>query len=277
MAYSDEILEAAPERATKLLTGIGAVPTIRTLLLQVGMTDDEIAEGRKLLLACLAAPLAPREVKDTEAAAAQRDAVAELDAWDEPNFARYQAALRRHHPAVAEYVFESLSASTGVAAVNGVATFLARVDTIEKHTDPKRQDAKTKQDDAKAIKLLAKRGLDAKERARLKGLVHVALGPTSALPANLEGEAAGQSRKEALAELRAWYDDWASSAKAVVKKRAYLIRLGLATRKSPTKKKKAKPPQRAAAAPEKPASGAATPSNGAAKPADPPAEPAAPK
>jgi hypothetical protein len=32
--YSDETLEGAPERVTKFLTGIGAVPEIRTLLFQ---------------------------------------------------------------------------------------------------------------------------------------------------------------------------------------------------------------------------------------------------
>lgn len=239
MAYSDEILEATPERATKLLTGIGAVPTVRTLLFQAGMADVEIAEGRKLLLACLAAPAEPQQAQDTEDAVAQRAAVAELDEWDEPNFARYLAALRRHHPAVAEYVFANLSASTGVAAVQGVATFLARLDTIEEHTDPARQDAKTKKDDTKAVELLAKRGLDAAERARLDELVKVALGPTSPLPEDPGAQAVGESRKNALAELRGWYDEWATTAKAVVKKRAYLIRLGLATRKPPTKKTKA--------------------------------------
>jgi hypothetical protein len=40
-------------------------------------------------------------------------------------------------------------------------------------------------------------------------------------------------RREALAKLRAWFDEWAATARAVIKKRSYLIRLGLAARKSP--------------------------------------------
>jgi hypothetical protein len=249
MEYSDEILEAAPERATKLLTGIGAVPTIRTSLFAAGMTDADIAEGRKLLLACLAAPNGGEE-HDTHDAAKQRAAVAELDDWDEPNFARYKAALVRDHPAVAEYVFAGLAASTGVAAVQGVATLLARLDAIESHTDKARQDAKTKKDDEKAIALLAKRGLDAAERARLQGLVEIALGPTSPLPASTTAQTAAQERKQALAELRAWFDEWSATARAVVKKRAYLIRMGLAARKAPAKS--AKTAKKAPAAPATP-------------------------
>src|SRR5262245_61698334 len=96
--YSDEVLEQTPERATKFLSGLGAVPTIRTLLAQAGMSDDDIIEGRTLLLAVLAAPRSPEAVRDTDKAKAQRAAVAELDQWDEPNFARFQAALLRRFP-----------------------------------------------------------------------------------------------------------------------------------------------------------------------------------
>src|SRR4051794_23662840 len=102
MDHSDEVLEATPERATRLLTGIGAVATIRTLLFQVGMTNEAIIEGRTLLLACLAKPQETGREVDTEDARAQRAAVAELDEWDEPHFARIEATLRRQFPGAAE-------------------------------------------------------------------------------------------------------------------------------------------------------------------------------
>src|SRR4051794_1074842 len=105
MDYSDEVLEATPERATKLLTGIGAVATIRTLLFPAGMSNPDIAEGRTLLLACLAKPQEAGPEMDTEGARAQRAAVAELDEWDEPNFARIGATLTRRFPDAGEYVF----------------------------------------------------------------------------------------------------------------------------------------------------------------------------
>ncbi|MFT3771168.1 MAG: hypothetical protein QM820_37615 [Minicystis sp.] len=81
--------------------------------------------------------------------------------------------------------------------------------------------------------------------------MQVALGPTAPLEADKNAEAAVEKRREALTELRAWYDDWASTAKAVVKKKGNLVRLGLATRKAPTKK--AKPASKPAPVVAKPA------------------------
>jgi hypothetical protein len=165
----------------------------------------------------------------------QRNATAELDEWDEVNFARYSATLRRHHPDAASYVFHNLAASTGSAAVHGVATFLARIEALEKGTDKARES--TKKDDKKAVELLVNRGLTKKERARLESLVHVALGPTAPLPNTTEVETRRAARRTALAALKAWFDEWSAAARAVVKKRGYLIRLGLAARKV----RKAKP------------------------------------
>jgi hypothetical protein len=232
MAYSNEVLEETPERATKLLTGIGAVATIRTLLAGIGMNDDEIREGRELLLQCLAAPVRVDVGIDTQDAKAQRDAVVEIDQWDEPNFARFEATLRRHYPDACDYVFHELSSSIGVAAVTGVANFLRRIDALDEGSDPQRKDKKKA--DKKAIELLAKRGLDKEERTRMKQLVDIALGPTAPLP-DLPAAPTAEERRAALTALRGWYNEWAAAAKSVVKKKAYRIRLGLANRRSPVK------------------------------------------
>lgn len=233
MAYSREVLEATTERATKLLSGIGAVATIRTLLAGAGMTDQALIEGRDLLFACLAAPRGAVAASDTADARAQRAAEAELDQWDEPSFGRFGATLKRHYPSAGSYIFNDLSASTGSAAVHGVATFLTRVDALEGGTDPDRQ--ATRKEDQEAVALLAERGLDQAERARLRKLVDVALGPTSTLPEAPSAQTPEQ-RTQALTALREWYDEWAATARAVVKKKAYRIRIGIATRKPPTRK-----------------------------------------
>ena len=47
-----------------------------------------------------------------------------------------------------------------------------------------------------------------------------------------------EERAEALTKLRDWYDEWAGTARAVVKKKSYRIRLGLANRKTPVRKAK---------------------------------------
>ena len=233
MSHSNEVLEASTERATKLLSGIGAVAVIRTLLAGAGMTDQDIIEGRDLLLACLAAPLGAVAQADTDDARAQRASVAELDQWDEPHFGRFAATLKRHAPSAGAYVFNHLSASTGVAAVHGVATFLSRIDALEGGTDPDRQGSKA--DDHKAVLLLAERGLDEAERTRLRKLVNVALGPTATLP-EAPSPQTPEARIKALTALREWYDEWVATARAVVKKKSYRIRIGIATRKAPTRK-----------------------------------------
>ncbi|MCC6554248.1 MAG: hypothetical protein IT372_14705 [Polyangiaceae bacterium] len=227
---SDEALEAMPERVTRFLAGLGALPTVRTLLFEAGMADEEIVEGRTLLLAVLAGPRSPAMAADTVGARAQRVAVAELDEWDEPNFTRFGAALRRHFPDQAAYVFRDLGVSQGVEAVKGVATLLARLDALEKGTDEQRFGSR--KEDQRAIELLARRGLDRRERIRLKELVGIALGPTAPLPAP-PSALSKEARREALIELRKWYDEWSSAARAVVKKRSNLIRLGLASRRPP--------------------------------------------
>ncbi|WP_437277287.1 hypothetical protein WME90_39545 [Sorangium sp. So ce375] len=239
MEYSDTVLETTPERVTKFLMGIGAVAAIRTLMAGAGMTDDDILEGRALLLDVLAAPRQPGASADTDDARAQRAATGELDQWDEPNFARHGAALRRRFPEVNTYVFKDLAPSTGTAAVQGVATFLARLDALENGTDPGRTGLK--QSDKKAVAFLGTRGLDKAERKRLQGLVDVALGPTSPLPEQTELPESAR-RREALAKLRAWFDEWSTTARAVIKKRSYLIRLGLASRKVRQRKPTAAPP-----------------------------------
>jgi hypothetical protein len=233
LLYSQEVLEGTPERVTKFLQGIGALPIVRTLLAQNGMTDEDIKEGRALLLECLAEPIEAAPQVQTESAVAQRAAVAELDQWDEPNFARFGATLRRHHRSAYEYVFHDLKPATGPLAVQGIATFLARIDALEAASDPSRSDSKKA--DAEAVALLEARGLTRAERKRLKKLVDVALGPTAALAEMPKINTS--ARLVALSELRAWFDEWSTTARAVVKKRSDLIRLGLAARKVSAKVK----------------------------------------
>ena len=235
--YSDEVLEQTPPRASKLLNAIGAVSELRTLMGSAGMTDEDIDEGGQLLLACWGQLPGAKRDEDTEEARAQRSATAELDQWDEPNFARHGATLRRHFPSAAEYVFHELSASTGSEAVAGVATFLHRVDALENGTDPARKD--TQKEDKKAVLLLAKRGLTKEERGRLASLVQVALKPTATLEAAPEAEKKRrEARVKALVALKDWYEEWSAAGRAVVKKRVYLIRMGLANRKKPKKPEK---------------------------------------
>jgi len=114
--------------------------------------------------------------------------------------------------------------------VSGVATLLDRLDALE--TSPGRKAAR-KADHA-ALATLSKRGLSADERARLRALVNTA---TAAAKANEGASDAAEEAptNEAVLKLHAWYGEWSEVARAVIKRRDHLIRLGLAKRKKAAK------------------------------------------
>lgn len=228
-AYTDEILEETPMRVTRLLTGIARSSVTRTHLRRGGMQDVDVTEGRDLLFRCLD-PSPTAVARDTADALRRRDAIAALDAWDEPNLVRYRAVLRRHARDAAEYIFAGLIAGSGPAAVQAVATFLQRLDAVEAGN----AEGISRTDGRKVALLLASRGLNDAERGRLQGLVDDALGPAELLPA--PDTTAHEARREALSALRAWYDEWSAVARAEVKRRDHLILLGLASRRRASKK-----------------------------------------
>ena len=167
---------------------------------------------------------------------AHRRAWADLEAWTRPNFARYAAALRRHFPSAADHVFAGLRAGKGAESILATTTFLERVASLEQGNDPAR--AASRKDDRRAVELLALRGLTAAERARLAGLVATATRLPQAPLHVASRTRAAADRRTALIALKKWEEEWFSAAHAVVKKRASLIRLGLAARKPPSKRKK---------------------------------------
>lgn len=230
--YSDRTLEETPQRVTQFLTGLATEPVIRTLMAnKAGMSDADVIEGAELLRATFNLPSGERVQIDNPDAQKRRLAVAELDAWDEPNFTRIKAALERHFPGQAAYVFRDLTPSHGFAAVRGVGTLLTRLDALEQGSDPARK--AEAEADRKAVELLVQRGVTAAVRKQLQGLVDLALSPTETVSSAPSTEIA--ERRRALVALRAWFDEWSSSARVVLTKRSHRIRMGLATRRSPTK------------------------------------------
>jgi len=83
-----------------------------------------------------------------------------------------------------------------------------------------------------AIALLAERGINAAERQRLRNLIAVAeSAPDLSLP---DAETVAKSEATNLRNLmalRAWYEEWSGIARVVIKRRDYLIRMGLAKRR----------------------------------------------
>lgn len=229
---SETILEESPTRALAFLRGIARYPQIQTLLAPNGYTAEQHAEGWRLTLAAIGAPSAT--AVSAPATTPAHQATSTLDAWDESGFARIDAALETSFPEQHAFVFAGgLAASVGAAAVVGVRTLLQRLDALAQGKD--RPKSSHKKDEA-AIARLAERGIDEAERERLAGLVKQAM--------TLEPAAAPVDDTKHQAALHAvylWHREWSKTARAVISKRAYLISLGLAKRKTSKKEKKAAP------------------------------------
>lgn len=230
---SRQVLEELPPRSLKFLSALSKSTILYAALATRGYGESDHQEGWELLLQVTGfrrPPAAPAE------STAARDAAVEIDAWDEPNFRLIRAALDRRHPEQSLFVFEGLSASTGAGSVVGVATLLDRLDALQ--NSPERM--ATRDADHAALATLTKRGISQAERTRLRALVAIAT--TAAKTEEEASDAANEPpSNEALLRLHAWYGEWSEVARAVIKRRDHLIRLGLAKRKKTTKGAPGKP------------------------------------
>lgn len=232
---SETVLAQLPARALTFLSTLGRSVPIRAALAERGYTDDDHEEGWSFLHD-VSAYRSPTVTSKTTAPAV-RAAQTTVDAWDEPTFRIIRATLERRFPEQEAFVMGGLAASTGDASVVGVKTLLDRLDELENGKDRKA----TRKEDHGALAILAKKGIDKAERARLRELVQTA--SRKDMPeAEEELEARKKARTEgpdksteahaaALLKLHAWYREWSETARSVITRRDYLIRLGLAKRK----------------------------------------------
>lgn len=225
---SDTVLDETPGRALKLLGAIGTNPYVRAALAKRGYTEATHEQGWTLLLAAggYRQPTSALPEADGEAVAA----LAEIDAWDEPNFRVARAALGTS-PEQLAFVFEGLDAASGPGAIVSVSMFLDRLDALR--TGKGR--AGSKKEDHAALDKLAERGISEVECKRLRKLVETAKRGISEAHATAPAEPPKNvaQRRAAKAALYAFFAEWSEIARADIKRRDHLIQLGLAKRKSP--------------------------------------------
>jgi hypothetical protein len=215
---SRRVLDETPRRVFTMLQAVGTIVPINEALVAEGVSQTEQDVAWRLLHnICNYQQGATGTLIDHRI----RNAIVELDAWDEPNLARIAATVARLHPDQYDAMMRNLEATTGVAAVLVIERALDRLDEFEKSTDEKLR---------AVVQTLAARGYDAKERQRLRDLVTVAKS-APALPAVSADP--DEVRLQDLLALYRWYRDWSETARAVITRRDYLIRLGLATRRQP--------------------------------------------
>ena len=229
---SRQVLLETPPRALKFVTGVCTSTPVRNRLATRGYngsTNDLIWELIHLASGRSSSSFVPVSTEDVAA----RDAAVEVDLWDEPTFRIARVALKYDHPDACDYVFHDLEPASGADSLVSVTTFLDRLDELESGEGRK----KTRKADHAALAKLAEREITPEQRARMRALVQTATRWTEASPEPVPDA----TREEALLKLRALYEEWSEIAKVVIRRRADLIRLGLAKRGGSGKRRKGAP------------------------------------
>lgn len=225
--YTQAQIEGLTDKGTKFLSAASQVPGIRGGLDLGGYTAAEHNLGWELVLELVGYKLSPATDNGVKQVR-QREAVAQLDQWDGPNFERARASLDRGFPEQSAYVFDNLSAKSGPDSIGAVRTFLDRRAALRDGTDPAR--ANTREQDKAAVELLASRRIvDDAEEQRLRKLIADA---TSLADMPVMAEPDPEKRQQTARKLDAWLRDWRESARVLIRRRDYQIRLGLAERRT---------------------------------------------
>lgn len=215
-APSDWALRDLAARVAKFLYAIATNVSLRGQMQSAGYSRDDHAEGQALLVAACEYQTSGYDLAEDAAAKA---AEAELVAWASVNIGRYRAAVERLHP---EHLtlFAQLEWHTPAEAVLAVDKLLRRLSELSWRPP------------SMVRRLLERRGLTTSERTRLQGLVGAAQGANVPGPGDssaLERGEEGSTSPEVLA-LYCWYADWVATARAVVRRKDWLVRMGVVRR-----------------------------------------------
>ncbi len=206
-----ETLEETTRRALHMLVALATAPGPYALMCNRGYGPEEHARGWALVQRLVGTP-AEAPVDRSEAA----QAAAELDDMDGELIELIRSALTRH-PDACDRILAGLAPATGADAVANAALIAERLE----------EESKTEEGRA-ALARLAKSRFGEKERQHLAALVE------STKHAAESGEPSFRDSPEYLEllfELRDWYVEWSGIARLTIKRRDYLIRLGLATKR----------------------------------------------
>ncbi len=230
---SERTIERDLDRGVRFLRTLSLSPEIYTLLVSgAGYSPEEHERGWSLARALMgqkadmqaikvapSSPLRPAEI-----------ALAQLDAYDAPAISRSKAALEAPFPEQNQYLTSGLKGETGGRAIGSTQTFLDRYRALKDGTDPERESSR--EQDREAMALLERRNIvnDAIEAKLRDAIAQTAEAPEEvvAQPSPKDTEAYHQ----AAYDFHVWLKDWREQARAVIQRRDYLIRLGLAARRS---------------------------------------------
>lgn len=225
-----ETLEETPEKSLKFLRATANNRVIRRILQGRGFTPlvQELwwAELKD------AAGMSRPDVKEAVIDPQVDQAVEDVDPHDEPIVEITDASLAPEFPEQNRFLLENIQPGGGMRAVLNVSLYLERREALKQGTGREL----TRDNDLAAVALLEERGITEKLCQYLAERVAVARSAEEVEPVNEHVlRAADEAYVKALATLRKRYELWSRIARVTIKRRDYLIQLGLAHRKSPTR------------------------------------------
>lgn len=227
---SEWALRELPARAATFLHTVGGHAPIRAAMQSAGYGRRDHDEGLRLLLAICPYGTGGLDPAEDEPA---REASASIQRWARTHVVRLRAAVERLHPE-ALWVFAGFNRGVTSDALLGTARLLENLrlmaegkadDVHDGHSEPTR-----------VLETLTRRGLGEGERTRLEALVRTAQRATALAPAPQSAtscwvEPSAEAPDAAMLALHAWLSDWSTTARAVLRRKDWLIRLGVSRRR----------------------------------------------
>jgi hypothetical protein len=193
-----------PVRVVLFLRAVSASPPIRQVLQQGGYTEADHREGWHLL-----GPLCGWDDGGLDAAADRRarQARERCARFVSQHFDRLEAAIERLHPEhAALFSFRDAAATDPIVRL---ATWLERLERLAEDGG------------LEVLATLARRGVDPAARGALARDVREA---TAAPPTP---ERPPRDRDADVAALHRWYRDWSTTARTLIRRRDWLVTLGV--------------------------------------------------
>jgi len=210
----------------------GTEKTERTLKFALGLRDRRIAaalmargfakadlqEGLALItnVTTVALSLLPNVTSD------HSETIGKIDDWENEHFPVADATLSRHFPEVRAKLFLNLSQQEGPAVIISVGTFIKRLALLTKAEGGYGPQGK------EARKLLSKRGITAEAVAKATALLEQ-IGTIEDIPEPPDLTEHLAAVEKAEAAMWAWYLEWSEIARATIKQRSLLRKLGFLT------------------------------------------------
>ena len=211
----------------KFLEGVGTVIPIRRSLISVGYTNLEHKYGwdRYLFLMGHTWEISPQP-KEPD------NPFDEIEKWVKINFQLAKAALKRLYPDQKEYIFTPYQ-SSNAKDFGPFFAFLRCIKQLREGTDPRREEYR--KEDQEAVKILENRNIISPEiEEKLWDLIE-RVNALNSVPDDAINIKETEEYQQNGMEFHKWLRDWKTTARIVIKRRDYLIRLGIATRRK-TKK-----------------------------------------